>query len=245
MPDPETAFTKMHLTNIGRYLNGPVPVYQNDPITLEEIQRSCHALREAAAKWSGKPYLLDGKMAAQLINDLSPGGAIMKTNARDTASRNSLTLELKQNLLSLMALCLDWLFCHLLHSSGALSRGWDWDPEYVSLTRWDSPPLLALFPHHYTRGGWESKAMSWDGEEIWADQVSTTQGSSPAGSSPSYYYDAPSPLYDWGCRCKVQSLALNAHSTETIIFSIYSECSSCEVFNFVIPVILIHILRGY
>lgn len=88
-------FQKLQLSKIGRYLNGPVPVYQATPVSQEEILRAVHGMREAVLRWNSKPYLLDAKMAATLIGDLSPGGSIMKSNVPDTASRNFQTLTSK------------------------------------------------------------------------------------------------------------------------------------------------------
>jgi len=76
-------------------LNGPVPSYRTEPINHDQIAAIGHAMREQAPRWENvKPKLLDAKTAVKVIEELSPGGSLMK-NAHNSNSTRTLFVFLQ------------------------------------------------------------------------------------------------------------------------------------------------------
>ncbi len=89
-PPPPPPFQRLNLSQVDRYLNGPVPVYKTESITSDQLKRSAGGMKELSARWGHKKtQLLDPKLALNLLGELSPGGAMMKSSGSEDTSRKS------------------------------------------------------------------------------------------------------------------------------------------------------------
>ncbi|CAG7828793.1 unnamed protein product, partial [Allacma fusca] len=77
------SFKNLNLTEVNRYLNGPVGDYQTDPVTQDALLQVVHHLKAFSERWTMKPQLMDAKTAQQILNDLSPSGALMRAHHRE------------------------------------------------------------------------------------------------------------------------------------------------------------------
>ena len=90
------AFQSLELSQVDRYLNGPVPVYKTDKVTSDQLKKSATAMKELSARWGHKKsQLLDSKLALHLIGELSPGGAMMKSSVSEDTSRKFIQIDLE------------------------------------------------------------------------------------------------------------------------------------------------------
>lgn len=85
--DASSSFTKLNLTRIDRYLNGPIPDFKTDPVSSDQIKQTALVMREYNKKWSNCPRLLDSVTAVKVLGELRPGGILMKGNRNENTSR--------------------------------------------------------------------------------------------------------------------------------------------------------------
>jgi transcription initiation factor TFIIH subunit 1 len=80
-------FTKLSLTRVDRYLNGPIPDYKTDVVTSDQINQTAQLMRDGVQRWDGKPRLLDSATAVKILGELRPGGALMKGSQHENTTR--------------------------------------------------------------------------------------------------------------------------------------------------------------
>jgi hypothetical protein len=87
--DGQSSYTKLNLTRIDRYLNGPIPDFKTDVVSIDQIKQTAHVMREYNKKWSNCPRLLDSVTAVKILGELRPGGALMKGHRTDNTARKN------------------------------------------------------------------------------------------------------------------------------------------------------------